>query len=77
MQPVLATGEYTMWSATQVPHIARVTLSGTTGIPETKPASSPRTSAAGSAKLNVYAEEALCLVLARGSGSRSSGRRSA
>src|SRR5262245_8787329 len=36
VQPVPANGEYTMWSATQVPHIARVTLSGTTGIPETK-----------------------------------------
>ena len=47
---VLATGEYTMWSATQVPHIARVTLSGTTGIPETKLRVIAPTSAAGSAR---------------------------
>ena len=31
VQPVPAKGEYTMWSATQIPHILRVTLAGTTG----------------------------------------------
>jgi aerobic carbon-monoxide dehydrogenase large subunit len=66
VQPVLATGEYTMWSATQVPHIARVTLSGTTGIPETKlRVIAPDVGGGFGSKLNVYAEEALCLVLAR------------
>jgi aerobic carbon-monoxide dehydrogenase large subunit len=66
VQPVLATGEYTMWSATQVPHIARVTLSGTTGIPETKlRVVAPDVGGGFGSKLNVYAEEALCLVLAR------------
>jgi carbon-monoxide dehydrogenase large subunit len=66
VQPVAATGEYTMWSATQVPHIARVTLSGTTGIPETKlRVIAPDVGGGFGSKLNVYAEEALCLVLAR------------
>jgi carbon-monoxide dehydrogenase large subunit len=66
VQPVLATGEYTMWSATQVPHIARVTLSGTTGIPETKlRVIAPDVGGGFGSKLNVYSEEALCLVLAR------------
>ena len=66
VQPVRATDEYTMWSATQVPHIARVTLSGTTGIPETKlRVIAPDVGGGFGSKLNVYAEEALCLVLAR------------
>src|SRR5205809_5778772 len=34
--PIPATGDYTLWSTTQVPHIARVTLSGVCGIPEAK-----------------------------------------
>ena len=66
VQPTPATGEFTMWSATQVPHIARVTLSGTTGIPETKlRVIAPDVGGGFGSKLNVYAEEALCLVLAR------------
>jgi len=61
-----AQGEFTMWSATQVPHIARVTLSGTTGIPESKlRVVAPDVGGGFGSKLNVYAEEALCLVLAR------------
>src|SRR5712691_7002808 len=36
VQPFPATGELTMWSSTQVPHIARVTLSMVTGVPEAK-----------------------------------------
>ena len=31
-----AMGEFTLWTSTQIPHIARFTLSGTTGIPEHK-----------------------------------------
>ena len=66
VQPTPATGEFTMWSATQVPHIARVTLSGTTGIPETKlRVVAPDVGGGFGSKLNVYAEEALCLMLAR------------
>ena len=66
VQPTPATGEFTMWSATQVPHILRVTLSGTTGIPESKlRVVAPDVGGGFGSKLNVYAEEALCLLLAR------------
>jgi aerobic carbon-monoxide dehydrogenase large subunit len=66
VQPTPATSEFTIWSATQVPHIARVTLSGTTGIPETKlRVIAPDVGGGFGSKLNVYAEEALCLLLAR------------
>jgi carbon-monoxide dehydrogenase large subunit len=66
VQPVAAQGEFTMWSATQIPHIARVTLSGTTGIPESKlRVIAPDVGGGFGSKLNVYAEEALCLALAR------------
>jgi carbon-monoxide dehydrogenase large subunit len=66
VQPSPAQGEFTMWSATQVPHIARVTLAGTTGIPEAKlRVIAPDVGGGFGSKLNVYAEEALCLVLAR------------
>src|SRR3989440_8395628 len=36
VQPFPATGELTMWSATQIPHIARVTLAMLTGGPRAK-----------------------------------------
>ena len=36
VQPTPAMGEFTLWSATQVPHIAKVTLALGLGIPETK-----------------------------------------
>ena len=63
---VPATGEFTMWSTTQVPHIARVTLSGVTGIPEAKlRVIAPDVGGGFGSKLNVYAEEALALVVAR------------
>jgi aerobic carbon-monoxide dehydrogenase large subunit len=66
VQPSPATEEFTMWSATQVPHIARVTLSGTTGIPESKlRVIAPDVGGGFGSKLNVYAEEAICLALAR------------
>ena len=66
VQPVPAAGEYTMWSTTQVPHIARVTLSGVVGIPEAKlRVIAPDVGGGFGSKLNVYAEEALALALAR------------
>ena len=66
VQPSPAQGEFTMWSATQIPHIARVTLSLTTGIPESKlRVIAPDVGGGFGSKLNVYAEEALCLTLAR------------
>jgi carbon-monoxide dehydrogenase large subunit len=66
VQPFPATGELTMWSATQVPHIARVTLSMVTGVPEAKlRVVAPDVGGGFGSKLNVYAEEALALALAR------------
>jgi carbon-monoxide dehydrogenase large subunit len=66
VQPFPATGELTMWSATQIPHIARVTLSMVTGVPEAKlRVVAPEVGGGFGSKLNVYAEEALALVLAR------------
>ena len=64
--PIPATGEFTLWSTTQVPHIARVTLSGVTGIPETKlRVIAPDVGGGYGSKLDVYAEEALALAVAR------------
>jgi carbon-monoxide dehydrogenase large subunit len=61
-----ASGEYTLWSTTQVPHIARLLLSGVTGIPETKlRVIAPDVGGGFGSKLNVYAEEALALAVAR------------
>ena len=64
--PIPATGEFTMWSTTQVPHIARITLSGVVGIPEAKlRVIAPDVGGGFGSKLNVYAEEALALAVAR------------
>jgi carbon-monoxide dehydrogenase large subunit len=66
VQPVPASGEYTMWTSTQIPHIVRVTLSMVTGIPESKlRVIAPDVGGGFGSKLQVYAEEALCLALAR------------
>jgi carbon-monoxide dehydrogenase large subunit len=47
--PIAAADEFTVYSATQVPHILRIMLALTTGIPEQKVRSSRRTWAAASA----------------------------
>ncbi len=61
-----AAGEYTLVSATQIPHIARVALSIATGIPQSKlRIIAPDVGGGFGSKLNVYAEEALALALAR------------
>src|SRR4051794_4970820 len=66
VQPQPANGEYTMWSSTQVPHIARVTLSGVMGIPEAKlRVIAPDVGGGFGSKLDIYAEEALALAVAR------------
>jgi len=66
VQPLPATGDFTIWSTTQIPHIARVTLSGVTGIPEAKlRVIAPDVGGGFGSKLDVYAEEALALVVAR------------
>jgi aerobic carbon-monoxide dehydrogenase large subunit len=65
-QPVPAMGEFTLISTTQIPHIARVTLGGTCNIPESKlRVVAPDVGGGFGSKLNVYAEEALALVIAR------------
>jgi carbon-monoxide dehydrogenase large subunit len=66
VQPVPSQGEFTMWSATQVPHIAKVTLSITLGIPESKfRVIAPEVGGGFGSKLQVYAEEAICLAVSR------------
>ena len=66
VQPVPTQGEFTMWSATQIPHILRTTLTLATGIPEAKlRVIAPDVGGGFGSKLNIYAEEALCLALAR------------
>ncbi|HEU4449347.1 MAG TPA: xanthine dehydrogenase family protein molybdopterin-binding subunit [Gaiellaceae bacterium] len=61
-----AQDEYTLWSATQIPHILRFWLAVTLGIPEARlRVVAPDVGGGFGSKLNVYAEEALALVLAR------------
>ena len=57
--PFPAQGEFTLWTATQIPHIAKVTLSGVSGIPESKlRIIAPDVGGGFGSKLNIYAEEA-------------------
>jgi carbon-monoxide dehydrogenase large subunit len=64
--PIAAADEYTVYSATQVPHILRVMLALVTGIPEHKiRVIAPDVGGGFGSKLNVYAEEVLCLVVAK------------
>ncbi len=59
-------GDFTVYSATQVPHILRVMLALTVGVPETSlRVVAPSVGGGFGSKLNVYAEEALALALAR------------
>jgi carbon-monoxide dehydrogenase large subunit len=61
--------EWTLISATQIPHIAKVTLSGVCGIPESKlRVIAPDVGGGFGSKLNVYAEEAIALRLAKVTG---------
>jgi carbon-monoxide dehydrogenase large subunit len=61
-----AAGEFTLVSATQIPHIARVGLSIATGIPQAKlRIIAPDVGGGFGSKLDVYAEEALALALTR------------
>src|SRR3954466_10449618 len=58
---------YTMWSATQVPHILRLMLALTTGIPEHKlRVVAPDVGGGFGGKLQVTPEELLSLLVARG-----------
>ena len=59
-------GEYTVYSATQIPHILKVMLALGVGISETKiRVIAPAVGGGFGSKLNVYAEEVLCLALAK------------
>jgi carbon-monoxide dehydrogenase large subunit len=64
--PIAAADEFTVYSATQVPHILRVMLALVTGIGEHKlRVVAPDVGGGFGSKLNVYAEEVLCLIVAR------------
>ncbi|MEV6112759.1 molybdopterin cofactor-binding domain-containing protein [Streptomyces sp. NPDC052109] len=64
--PLAASGEYTVYSATQIPHILRIMLSTVTGIPEHKlRVIAPDVGGGFGSKLQVYGEEVLALAVAR------------
>jgi carbon-monoxide dehydrogenase large subunit len=59
-------GDMTLYSATQIPHILKVMVALTLGIPEHQMrVIAPSVGGAFGSKLNVYAEELLCVALAR------------
>ena len=59
-------GDYTVYSATQIPHILKVMLALGLGISETNlRVVAPAVGGGFGSKLNVYAEEVLCVALAR------------
>ena len=54
-------GALTLWTSTQIPHLIRTLLPGMLGVPENKlRIVAPEVGGGFGAKLNVYAEEALC-----------------
>jgi aerobic carbon-monoxide dehydrogenase large subunit len=66
VEPIAAAGEYTVYSATQIPHILRLMLATVTGIPEQKiRVIAPDVGGGFGSKLNVYSEEVLALAVAR------------
>jgi len=66
VEPNASQGEYVMTSATQIPHIVRTVLTLITGVPEAKlRVIAPAVGGGFGSKLQVYAEDAICLALAR------------
>jgi len=66
VQPIPAQGEYTIWSATQIPHILKLLLALTLNISEAKVrVIAPEVGGGFGSKLNVYAEECIALAVAR------------
>ncbi len=64
--PLAASGEFTVYSSTQVPHVLRVLLAVTTGIPEHKlRVVAPDVGGGFGSKLQVYGEEVITLMLSR------------
>ena len=65
-EPHPATGEFTLWSSTQVPHFVQIFMSLVTGIPQQNlRVIAPDVGGGFGSKLDVYAEEAIGLVLAK------------
>ncbi len=65
VEPQAASGELTLYSATQIPHILRLMLALTVGIPEQKiRVVAPDVGGGFGSKLNVYAEEVLLTAIA-------------
>ena len=59
-------GGLTVYSATQIPHVLRTMLALTTGVPESRlRVVAPSVGGGFGSKLNVYAEELVCVALAR------------
>ena len=59
-------GDITLYSATQIPHILKIMVALTLGIPEHQVrVVAPAVGGGFGSKLNVYAEELLCIALAR------------
>ena len=59
-------GEFTLWSATQIPHVLRVMLALVTGIPEQNiRVIAPDVGGGFGSKLQVTAEEVLAVLIAR------------
>jgi carbon-monoxide dehydrogenase large subunit len=64
--PLAASGEYTLYSSTQIPHILRIMLAVVTGVPEHKlRVIAPDVGGGFGSKLQVYGEEAIALTIAR------------
>jgi carbon-monoxide dehydrogenase large subunit len=64
--PTVGTGQFTLWSSTQIPHVLRTAMALATGIPESKlRIIAPRVGGGFGSKLQVYPEEALALDLAK------------
>ena len=64
--PMGAAGELTMWSATQIPHVLRVLLALSTGIPEQQiRVIAPDVGGGFGSKLELYREEAIAALLAQ------------
>lgn len=64
--PLATSGEYTVYSATQIPHVLRVMLAMVTGVPEHKlRVVAPGVGGGFGSKLQVYGEEVIALDLAR------------
>ena len=66
VDPNVAMGEYTMYTSSQIPHIVRTTQAITCGIAEAKlRVVAPDVGGGFGSKLDSYAEESICLALAR------------